>query len=251
MPTAYVRSVPASFDGALSNRQLPIDVGRAVDQHAAYVEALQEGGFDVEVLAGPEEHPDAPFIEDAALILGEMLVVTRPGVDSRRGEGVGIEQALAGRLRVERIIAPGTLEGGDVLRTGTRLYVGRSARTNQAGIDQLAALVGELGFEVVPVPVHGALHLKSMVTSLDPRTLVASRRFVDEDAFDGLDVLPVEAEEVNVLALPSGSVLVSASRPEVREVVEADGRSVITLDLSEFEKADGGLTCLSLRTGEG
>ncbi len=164
---------------------------------------------------------------------------------------MGIEQALAGRLRVERIVAPGTLEGGDVLRTGTRLYVGRSARTNQAGIDQLAALVGGLGFEVVPVPVRGALHLKSMVTPLDPRTLVASRRFVDEDTFDGLDVLPVEAEEVNVLALPSGSVLVSASRPEVREVVEAAGRSVITLDLSEFEKADGGLTCLSLRTGEG
>jgi dimethylargininase len=253
-PIAFVRSVPDSFDHALGPGASAsgIDVQVAREQHRQYVARLSDGGFAVEWLETPPPYPDGPFVEDPGVLLSGTLVLTRPGAPSRRGEVSGVGDALADRFELRSIEAPGTLEGGDVLRFGGRLFVGRSARTNDDGIQQLAAIAAEQGIETVPVPVQGALHLKSVVTSLDARTLIAAPGHFNPDVFAGSRIRWVEGEpEVNVLTLPDGRILIPASKHLVQEAVAAEGYEVVTVDVSEFEKADGGLTCLSLRTNDG
>ncbi len=182
-------------------------------------------------------------------MLAGTLVLTRPGAPSRRAEVVGVGEALEDRFDIRTIEAPGTLEGGDVLRIGNRLFVGRSARTNDDGIQQLAAIAAEQGIETIPVSVRNTLHLKSVVTALDDRTLVAAPGHFDPMVFDSYEVCWVRGEsEVNVLVLPNSSILIPASKEALQGVVAAAGYEVTTVDVSEFEKADGGLTCLSLRT---
>ena len=253
-PIAFVRSVPDSFDAALTGvAPTPvIDVAVAREQHEQYVACLAAGGFEIERLETPPAFPDGPFVEDAAVLLSGTLVLTRPGAPSRRGEVAGVSEALGDRFEVRSIEAPGTLEGGDVLAVGGRLYVGRSARTNDDGIRQLAAFAVEQGIETVPVQVQGALHLKSVVTALDEETLVAAPGHFDPDVFSGLRTMWVKGEaEVNVLTLPDGSILIPASKHRLQSVVAAEGYEVVSVNVSEFEKADGGQTCLSLRTNDG
>lgn len=250
-PIAFVRSVPDSFAAALSGiaPDPAIDVGNARKQHAGYVARLTGGGFRVEQLATPVDFPDGPFIEDTAVVLPGTLVLTRPGAPSRRGEVEGIGEALADRFEIRLIESPGTVEGGDVLRLGRRFYVGRSSRTNDDGIRQLAAIAAEHGLETIPVEVSNTLHLKSVVTAVDGDTLVAAPGHFDPESFRGIGIRWLEGEsEVNVLALPDGSILIPASKLVLQDVVTAAGYEVVTVDVSEFEKADGGLTCLSLRT---
>ena len=250
-PIAFVRSVPDSFSAALSGapQTVAIDVSAARAQHAQYVDSLAGGGFRVEQLPTPEDYPDGPFIEDTAVLLLGTLVLTRPGAPSRRGEVAGVAAALADRFEIRSIEPPGTLEGGDVLRIGQQIYVGRSARTNDDGIQQLAAFAAQHSFETVPVPVQKTLHLKSVVTALDEDTLVGTRGHFEPEVFGGRRLLWVTGEpEVNVLKLPDGRFLVPASKRAVHEVLAGAGLTVVTVDVSEFEKADGGLTCLSLRT---
>jgi dimethylargininase len=250
-PIAFVRSVPDSFAKALTGvAPVPvIDVTTAREQHEQYVGHLAEGGFEIEHLETPHDFSDGPFIEDAAVLLIGTLVLTRPGAPSRRGEVVGVGDALADRFEIRSIEPPGTLEGGDVLRVGGRLFVGRSSRTNDDGIQQLAAIAAELGIETVPVQVRDTLHLKSVVTAVDETTLVGAPDHFDPDIFSGLRMLWVEGEnEVNALTLPNGSILIPSSKHTLGEVLTADGFEVVTVEVSEFEKADGGLTCLSLRT---
>lgn len=253
-PIAFVRSVPDSFARALSG-VVPapvIDVATARLQHAQYIACLSGGGFDIEHVETPPALADGPFIEDAAVLLTGTLLLTRPGAPSRRGEAAGVGEALADRFEIRSIEAPGTLEGGDVLRAGGRIYVGRSARSNDDGIQQLAAIAAELGIETIPVPVWETLHLKSVVTALDDETLIAAPGHFDPEVFNRLRVRWVKGEsEVNVLTLPDGRVLIPASKRTVQARVASDGYEVVTVDVSEFEKADGGLTCLSLRTNDG
>jgi dimethylargininase len=253
-PIAFVRTVPDFFNHALAGGgSAPrIDVTAAREQHRQYVARLSDGGFAVEWLETPPSFPDGPFVEDPGVLLFGTLVLARPGAPSRRGEVPGVGDALADRFEVRSIEVPGTLEGGDVLRFGGRLYVGRSARTNDDGGQQLAAIAAEQGIETIPVPVHGALHLKSVVTSLDGNTLIAAPGHFDPDVFAGSRIRWVEGEsEVNVLTLPNGRVLIPASKDAVQAAVADEGYEVVTVDVSEFEKADGGLTCLSLRTNDG
>ncbi len=250
-PIAFVRSVPDSFANALTGAvPMPaIDVALARAQHERYVARLAAGGFEIEHLETPHDFSDGPFIEDAAVLLIGTLVLTRTGAPSRRGEIVGVRDALADRFEIRSIEPPGTLEGGDVLRVGDRVFVGRSSRTNDDGIQQFAAIAAELGIETVPVQVWDTLHLKSVVTAVGESTLVAAPDHFDPDIFSGLRMLWVEGEnEVNALTLPNGSILIPVSKPTLQEAVAGDGREVVTVDVSEFEKADGGLTCLSLRT---
>jgi len=253
-PIAFVRSVPDSFAEALTGRAPApvIDVFAAREQHDRYLARLAGGGFEIERLDTPRDFPDGPFIEDVAVLMIGTLVLTRPGAPSRRGEVAGVREALADRFEVRSIEPPGTLEGGDVLRVGGRVYVGRSSRTNDDGIQQLAVIAAELGIETVPVQVQNALHLKSVVTSVDRETLVATSGHFDPEVFEGLRTLWVQGEpEVNALTLPDGSVLIPASKLALQKVLLAEGYEVATVDVSEFEKADGGLTCLSLRTNDG
>ncbi len=253
-PIAFVRSVPDSFAEALTGGApvAAIDVETARHQHQRYVECLGDGGFEVEQLDTPSALADGPFVEDAGVLLVGTLVLTRPGAPSRRGEVAGVSDALEDRFEIRSIEAPGTLEGGDVLRVAGRIYVGRSSRTNDDGIQQLAAIAAEQGIETIPVPVRNALHLKSVVTTLNNSVLIAAPGHFDSEIFSGFEVRWVTGErEVNVLALPDGRILVSSSKHLVQEAAAAEGFEVVTVDVSEFEKADGGLTCLSLRTNDG
>lgn len=226
------------------------DVGRAIAQHEAYVAALRAAGVEVQRLRPAPTLPDACFVEDVAVVLdADVAVLTRPGAPSRRPECATVAPELSDVLGLRRMEAPATLDGGDVLRLGARLLVGRSSRTNDAGIEQLRRLAGDRGLEVHAIPLARGLHLKSACTALDATTVLVDPRALDPRRLGdlGLDPHPVpEPLGANVLAL-GDRVLVSDAAPETARALEARGHAVVTLALSEFHRGDGALSCLSLR----
>lgn len=248
---AITRAVgPSLVDCALTflDRE-PIDLAKAEAQHAAYNEALRRAGALVEVLPADAELPDSVFVEDTAVVLDEAAVITRPGTPVREREVSAIAAALsAHRKELLRIKAPATLEGGDVLRVGRDFFVGLSSRTNHEGFSQFAAIVGRFGYRATPVEVTGCLHLKTAVTALDDETLLANPSWIGAAALPKVRRLLVPAEEplgANALVV-NGAVLLSSRWPRTRDLVEKAGFPVTPLDVSEFEKAEAGLTCLSL-----
>lgn len=259
VPAALTRCpAPTLADGELTflDRQ-PIAIDRAEQQHAAYRAALAAAGLEVVTLPAVAEYPDSVFVEDVAVVLDEAAVLTRPGAASRQGEVDLIAPALS-RFRPVVPLAPSpgvptpttpiTLEGGDVLRLGRRLFVGLSSRTNAAGVEALERIVAPLGYAVVPVPVTGCLHLKTGVTALDDATLLANPAWVDLTPFADLEILPVPAEEpwaANTLR-HGRTLLVSAAFPRTADLLARRGLSPLPLDISELAKAEAGLTCLSL-----
>ena len=225
-----------------------IDFQKALGQHRAYVEALSDLGVLVTVLAPEAGLPDAVFVEDTAIVLDECAVVTRPGIESRQPETGTIEAALREWRPLNTIQAPGTIEGGDVLRIGRTIFVGRTPRTNDEGIRQLAAAAEPHGYEVVPITPRGCLHLKSAVTYAGMETVVLNPDWIDVDLFSRWQSVPVAAEEpfgANVLVI-GGTVHTAASAPRTRKKLDALGFDTRELDTSEFEKAEAALTCLSL-----
>jgi dimethylargininase len=252
---AVMRGVPSTLaDCELSFRERQaIELDRAIAQHAAYAALLRSLGLDVVELPGDPAYPDCCFVEDVAVVLDELALLTRPGASSRRGEVAAIEAVLARYRPIETTAAPATLEGGDVLRLGRTLYVGRSARTNEAGVARLAAVAEPLGYRVVPVAVTGCLHLKSAVTALDQQRLLVNRAWLDPSAFRGLelvDVAPQEPGAANVLRV-AGLVIAHPGFPRTIERIEALGYRVHPLDVSEFLKAEAALTCKSLLISAG
>ncbi|MEP6471944.1 MAG: arginine deiminase family protein [Acidobacteriota bacterium] len=226
----------------------PIDVEKAKAQHAAYDEALRRAGAEVEVLPADDELPDSVFVEDTAVVFDEAAVITRPGTPERQREVPAVEAALSRYRELRRITAPGTLEGGDVLRVGRAYYVGVTSRTNREGFEQFASIVREFGYRAIPVGVSGCLHLKSAVTALDEETLLLNPSWLDAAALPNVRRVVVPAEEpfgANSL-VANGVVHLSARWKRTRELVEKAGFPVTPLDVSEFEKAEAGLTCLSL-----
>ncbi len=229
-----------------------IDFAMLERQHAGYRAALTEAGAEVVTLDAIDAHPDSVFVEDAAVVLDGVAVLTRPGVASREAEPEAIAPALAAWRPLQRIEAPGTLDGGDVLRIGRRLFVGLTTRSNRAGIARLAALAEPFGYTVTPVAVPGSLHLKTACTALDDETLLLNPAWIDPAAFAGFRILTVAAEEpfaANVLPIGDARI-VNAAFPRTRERIEAfcagAGLRAIATDISEFGKAEAGLTCLSL-----
>ncbi|MGE4553365.1 MAG: dimethylarginine dimethylaminohydrolase family protein [Desulfovibrionaceae bacterium] len=222
------------------------DLARA--QHAAYCRALEAAGLAVMVLPEAPEHPDACFMEDAAVVLPELAVAASFGAAPRRAEAALAARALV-PLRPVAALPAGRLEGGDVLMAGRRIFVGLSERTDPAGAEALARLAGPLGYSVRTVPVPRAPHLKTSVTWLGGDVLVVAPELAHEPAFQGFERIVVpEAERYAACCLWLGdTVLVPAGRPRTAEAVARLGREVVELDMSEFEKMDGGLTCLSLR----
>jgi dimethylargininase len=249
-PRALVRAVPATFDRALSARapDPAIDVARARAQHAAYVEGLEWLGYDVETVPADDRHPDCVFIEDTAVVARGVALVTRSAAASRGGEGDAVAEALAAHVRVERMRPPATLDGGDVLRLGATLYAGRSPRTNAAGVDALAATFAPAGLTVVPVAIDGMLHLKCACSPLSDERLLLDPSALSQATFQAASVcVPAgEAYAANAVAR-AGRVLLSAGHPGTRRALEDAGLEVRELETSEFRKADGSLTCLSLR----
>jgi dimethylargininase len=229
-----------------------IDFATLERQHADYRAALAEAGAEVVTLDAIDALPDSVFVEDAAVVLDGLAVLTRPGVVSREAEPEAIASALAAWRPLQRIQAPGTLDGGDVLRIGRRLFVGLTTRSNRDGIDQLAALAAPLGYTVTAVAVPGSLHLKTACTALDDETLLLNPAWIDPAAFAGFRILTVDGDEpfaANVLPIGDARI-VNAAFPRTRERVEAfctsAGLRAIATDISEFGKAEAGLTCLSV-----
>lgn len=233
----------------LTHRErVPIDVAVARAQHAAYEDALRVAGCDVQRVAPAPELADAVFIEDTALAFAELAVMTHPGAESRRAELPAVEAALAPHRDIARITEPGTLDGGDVLVVDHRVFVGRSLRSNDAGIAQLRALLQPFGYTVDAVPVMGCLHLKSAVTALTSETLLINRAWTRADAFRGFDLLDVHPfEPFAANALRIGEALIyPAEFPRTLERLERRGLNPRTVPAGELAKAEGGVTCCSL-----
>ncbi|MCX6549429.1 MAG: arginine deiminase-related protein [Acidobacteria bacterium] len=228
--------------------RVTIDQAKAVAQHHAYEQTLTDLGCDVVSLPVEPTLPDSVFVEDVAVVLDEIAVITRPGAISRRVEADAVAEALVRYRRVTSIAAPGTLEGGDVLRIGRRIFVGESTRSNASGIEQLRAVVWPYGYTVTGVPVQGCLHLKSAVTQVAPDTLLVNPAWVDARTFGSLSVIEVDpAEAYAANGLLVGSTLVyPSSFPGTRQRLEAHGIAVCVIDVSELQKAEGAVTCCSL-----
>jgi len=226
--------------------EIRLDVARA--QHLGYERALAELGCDVVSLPAEPDLPDSVFVEDTALVLEEIAVILRPGAEARQPETPSVARALVEHRELAVIGAPATADGGDILRLGKTIYVGSSRRTNAEGIAQLSAALAPFGYRVQSVAVSGCLHLKSAVTQVGPATLLGNRQWVDAGSFGGLqwiDVDPAEPHAANALLIGE-TVVYPASFGRTRARLETRGIAVRAVDVSELQKAEGGVTCCSL-----
>jgi dimethylargininase len=225
-----------------------VDPARATAQHAGYVAALAALGLHVEWLEPLAQNADGVFVEDTALVLPEVAVITRPGVESRRGETPSVAASVAAHRPLQRIVAPGTLEGGDIVVIGKRVYVGASARSNAEGIGQLQSALAPFGYRVTGVAMRDCLHLKSAATFIAPETLLTNPAWVDPKVFDTrtvIEVHPDEAFAANTLSVGAVTLL-SAAFPRTEERLRRAGITTRALDVSELQKAEAALTCMSL-----
>jgi dimethylargininase len=226
----------------------PIDVALAQSQHALYLECLARLGCTVIGLGAEPDLPDSVFVEDIVIVLDEVAIITRPGAKSRRPERSTIRRALSKYRELRSIDSPGKIDGGDVLRIGRTLYVGRSTRSNREGIEQLRTHVTPYGYSVEPVETRGCLHLKSAITLVADDTLLVNRDWLDVRPFGGLrfiDVDPAEPFGANAL-LVNGSVIYPAEFERTRQRLEAEGIVVHAVPAGELAKAEGGVTCCSV-----
>jgi dimethylargininase len=250
MPHALVRRPgPLLADGLVTHQErVPVDHDLAVRQWHGYVDALRAAGWDVTEVEPADDCADAVFVEDALVLFGDLAVVTRPGALSRRPETTAAERAAKRLgLAIAHIAEPATLDGGDVLKIGRTAYVGVGGRTNEAAIGQLTALLSPLGWTVVGVPVTKVLHLKSAVTALPDGTVVGYPEFVDDPAaFPKYADVP-EPSGSHVVLLDERRLLMAADAPKSAERFRSMGYDVVEVDISEFEKLEGCVTCLSVR----
>ncbi|MGH7522028.1 MAG: dimethylarginine dimethylaminohydrolase family protein [Gemmatimonadales bacterium] len=252
MLIAVTRAVsPTLAECELTHRPRdPINVSNAIAEHACYEEALRSLGATV-VRAAPEPAlPDAVFVEDTALALDEVAVITRPGAPTRRREVESMAEALSAYKPLVRIQSPGTLDGGDVLRVGRKLYVGLSSRTNREGVSQLETILSKWDFEVIGVQVTGCLHLKSAVTQVGEDLLLINPGFVRPECFAPMEKIPVapaEAHGANALWIGgAGAVIYPAHYPETAERLDRAGVRIVPVPSTELAKAEGGVTCCSV-----
>ena len=254
---ALVRAPTANFADGLTTVSLGVpDVPRAFAQHSAYCEALVACGLTVESLPPAPAHPDATFIEDTAVIVPGLAVLTRPGAVSRLGEVTSVRESVTRAIGtnhgVREIVAPATLDGGDVCEHGRHLFIGISHRTNEEGARQLAAFVSEVGYTASTIDIRGVasiLHLKSGLVSIDDGLMVAIDDLASHPALAGqavLRVAPAEAYAANCVRV-NDRVLLAEGFPLLAVELGARGYQPLVLAMSEFEKMDGGLSCLSLR----
>lgn len=218
-------------------------------QHDAYLRALDSLGVSITLLEADERFPDGCFVEDTAVVTPDCAVITRLGAPPRRGEEVAIEPLLAAHRPVARIEAPGTMDGGDIVVAGERVLIGLSERTNRDGAAQLAEILETHGMVCRTVPVVGGLHLKSHVNPLGARRLLISRVYAEREELADFDciVLPDGEEQAGNSLHFDHRVLVPAGSPGTARLLADHGLTAIPLDMSEFQKMDGGLTCLSIR----
>ncbi len=251
---AIVRPPPPNFADGLTTVDLGVpDVLRALEEHERHCAALERCGLELVRLPADPRYPDSTFIEDAAILTPRGAILTRPGAPSREGEVAGVADALAPYFPdIARIAAPGTVDGGDICEAGDHFFIGVSKRTNAEGARQLAGHLGGMGYtsETVDIgEVAGILHLKSGIAAISERRLAVIDSLADHRAFRGYELLRVCREEnyaANCVRV-NDAVLVASGYPKLEASVRALGLKTIALDMSEFEKMDGGLSCLSLR----
>jgi dimethylargininase len=230
--------------------RVPIDAATATKQHAAYERALTDAGFEIVRLPELAEDPDSVFVEDTALLLGEHAVITRPGAASRIGEADSTASGLAGEFELHRIEA-GFLDGGDVLRIGRTLYVGLSSRTDEAGIHSLSRLVSPLGYEVVQAELRDCLHLKTGATFAGPDgegkpALLYHDGSVDPSQFEGVEPLAVDEPAAANCVRAGDRLIMPAGNPRTAARLRQRGFKVVEVDVTELQKAESGVTCMSL-----
>lgn len=250
MPRLLVRRPsPLLAEGELTHiDRVPVDADLAQRQWEGYVDVFRSRGWRVVEIEAADAQPDGVFVEDAIVVFGDIAVLCRAGAESRRGESATVRAAAdASAIELAEIVAPGTLDGGDVLKVGSTVYVGASSRTNADGIAQLRALLGPRGWQVVEIPVTKVLHLKSGVTALPDGTVVGFEPLVDDPGLFP-DFLGIPEEHgTAVVVLDERTVLMSSDAPETAAVYRGRGLEVVTADVTEFEKLEGCVTCLSVR----
>ena len=248
--TALIRAIPSTFANALVRHGRPrLDPAIARMQHDEYRARLSVAGYAIIEIPADEECPDCVFIEDAAVIIGSIAVITRPGAPSRRAETPPVARALQSHKTVVSIESPGTVDGGDVFTMNNTVYVGLSERTNQEGIAQLRPVAASQGLGLQVVKVMDTLHLKSAVLPVDSETVVVTPASVDEPALGDLRILYEDAAErhrFSGLPMFNGRLLATASSPRTNQMLAASGYLLDVIDVSELQAADGGLTCMSI-----
>jgi len=249
-PTALIRRPgPRLVDGMVTHiERVPVDPARALGQWEAYGAALESAGWDLIEVPPADDCPDAVFVEDTVVMYRNVGVVARPGADERKPEIIETEKVLESLgCSMNRIQAPGTLDGGDVLKVGDTVYVGRGGRTNAEGVAQLRSILEPLGATVITVPVQKVLHLKSAVTALPDGSVIGHLPLVDDPAvFDRFRPVPEESG-AHVVLLGDGKLLMAADAPHSAELFTQLGYDPVIVDISEFQKLEGCVTCLSVR----
>ena len=243
------RPSPRLAEGLLTHiDRVEVDVDLAMEQWEGYVAALQAEGWETIEVPPTPECPDSVFVEDTVVMYGDLAVISRPGADERKPETAGTEEVLRELgFRIAHIEAPGTLDGGDVLKHDGTVWVGLGGRTNSAGVSQLAALLSPMGASVVGVPLTKALHLKSAVTALPDGTVVGWSPVVDDPTVWPSFISVPEEPGSHVVLLDASTVLMSSAAPETRALYESRGLRVVAVDITEYEKLEGCVTCLSVR----
>lgn len=250
MPFAITRSVSPRFNECEITHieRTPIDLNTAQEQHRGYVDALKKLGCDILELPAETDFPDSVFVEDTAIVLPEAAVITRPGADSRKPETESIAQALSPHRKLLYMREPATLDGGDVLVVGKRIFIGLSTRSNNEAVVQLGELLNQFGYTVTSLRLHGCLHLKSAVTRVDHKTLLINPDWVDAGSFAGCELIEVDPSEPYAgNCLPIGeAVIFPTSFPKTREKLESRGYKIVSVEVDELAKAEGAVTCCSL-----
>jgi dimethylargininase len=239
---------PRLADGLVTHiDRVPVDADRAAQQWEQYVAALQATGWQTTEVAPADDCPDAVFVEDSVVMIGGTAVITNPGADERKAETAGTATALRALGYPVRSMRTGTMDGGDVLKVGSLVYVGRGGRTNAAGVAEFRTLVEPLGVRVVAVPLTKVLHLKSAITALPDGSIIGYPPLVDDPAFfPHFRPMPEEAGS-HVVDLGEGRLLIAASAPRSADLIADLGYTPVPVDITEFEKMEGCVTCLSVR----
>lgn len=247
MPRAFTRAVsPRLAECQLTHlERVPIDPARAAAQHAAYEHALRGAGFDIVRLPELPDDPDAVFVEDTAILLGNHAVITRPGVASRAGETDSTAEGLRGHFELHRLQS-GHLDGGDVLRIGKRIYVGLSTRTDAAGIDALATIAGPLGYEVIAAETGACLHLKTGATYAGDGVLLYDAATIDPAQFAEVEAVTVLEPAAANCVRAGDRLILPAGNSRTADMLRRRSFNVVEVDVSELQKAEAGVTCMSL-----
>ena len=248
---AIVKVPGATYINGLTSSNLGVPVLKeALKQHHAYVEALKTAGVEVTVLPENNDFPDSTFVEDTAVLTSDFAVITNPGAKTRKGETVEIEPVLRKFFKkIFRIESPGTLDGGDVLQVDNRFYIGISDRTNLAGAEQLQRILESENYQVTLVPLQTFLHLKTGITYIGNNTMAAAGEFIHHPVFQDYKkiIVPPEEEYAANCIRVNDYCIVPAGHPITKKQIIEAGFQIIELQMSEFKKQDGGLSCLSLR----